>query len=242
MQNSKVWVLFLAGMMALGLTACGENRIPEMSDTDFEAVGEYAAITLMKYDAGHRSRLVDLSLIKDDTEDIEEIKDNTEQEPSGMEPVDDAPVINKETESSGNIVAAPEEVLDLPETISLVYEGQEVCEKYPDTDEKEYFIITPDAGKKLLVLKFSLKNTSDEDVTADILGEECKYKITVNGSGYQTLITMLDNDLSTFSEQIPAGESREVVLLAQIEESIEEPVASELTLKSESKTYTISLQ
>ena len=79
-------------------------------------------------------------------------------------------------------------------------------------------------------------------MTADILGEECKYKITVNGSGYQTLITMLDNDLSTFSEQIPAGESREVVLLAQIEESIEEPVASELTLKSESKTYTISLQ
>lgn len=239
MQNSKVWGLFLAGMMALGLTACGENRIPEMSDTDFEAVGEYAAVTLMKYDAGHRSRLVDLSLIKDDTE---EIKDNTEQEPSGMEPVDDTPVINKETESSGNTVAAPEEVLELPETISLVYEGQEVCGKYPDTDEKGYFFVVPDTGKKLLVLKFNLQNTSDQDVAADILGIRCKYKMTVNGSGYQTLMTMLDNDLSTFSEQIPAGESREVVLLAQIEESMEEPVASELTLKSESKTYTISLQ
>ena len=45
-------------VMALGMTACG-NEIPDLTEAESQRVGEYAAVTLLKYDANHRSRLVD---------------------------------------------------------------------------------------------------------------------------------------------------------------------------------------
>ena len=41
-------------VMALGMTACG-NEIPDLTEAESQRVGEYAAVTLLKYDANHRS-------------------------------------------------------------------------------------------------------------------------------------------------------------------------------------------
>ena len=49
-------------VMALGMTACG-NEIPDLTEAESQRVGEYAAVTLLKYDANHRSRLVDPEIV-----------------------------------------------------------------------------------------------------------------------------------------------------------------------------------
>ena len=49
-------------VMALGMTACG-NEIPDLTEAESQRVGEYAAVTLLKYDANNRSRLVDPEIV-----------------------------------------------------------------------------------------------------------------------------------------------------------------------------------
>ena len=65
-MKKKGFALLITICMIFGLSACGENVIPEMTDEELQAVGEYAAITLMKYDANQRSRLVDIALLEEE--------------------------------------------------------------------------------------------------------------------------------------------------------------------------------
>ena len=49
--------ILLAGSV---LTGCGDKIVPLTQDQE-QLVGEYAAVMMLKYDAKHRSRLVDLA-------------------------------------------------------------------------------------------------------------------------------------------------------------------------------------
>ena len=48
--------------MMLSMTACG-NEIPDLTEEESQRIGEYAAVTLLKYDANNRSRLVDPEVV-----------------------------------------------------------------------------------------------------------------------------------------------------------------------------------
>ena len=58
-MRKKVCMISMAAAVTLGMTACG-NAIPDMTEAQMQAISEYAAITLLKYDVDHKSRLVDL--------------------------------------------------------------------------------------------------------------------------------------------------------------------------------------
>lgn len=238
MKKKKGLALLIAAFMILELSACGENVIPEMTEEELQAVGEYAAITLMKYDANHRSRLVDISLLEE--EEPEPVVPTVPEEPEGMKPVADTPIVNQaETQNAYSM----EEVMGLPNGITVSFTNYAFCAKYPDTGENDYFAVTPSAGRKLLVLKFSLDNISGQDVDVDLLSAGCIFKITVNGDySRRTLTTMLLNDMATYMGTVPAGGSQEVVLVIEAEEERLENLSSiVLNLKNESKTYTIQL-
>ena len=64
-KKTRNWKLLPAAFLILALTGCAENQIPDLTADQEKAVGEYVALTLMRYDAGHRSRLMDLSLYQD---------------------------------------------------------------------------------------------------------------------------------------------------------------------------------
>ena len=61
-NKKKIVCGALLCVMALGMTACG-NEIPDLTEEESQRVGEYAAVTLLKYDANHRSRLVDPEIV-----------------------------------------------------------------------------------------------------------------------------------------------------------------------------------
>lgn len=241
-MKKKGLAILLTICIAFGLSACGENVIPEMTDEELQAVGEYAAITLMKYDANHRSRLVDISLLEE--EKTEPALPTPTVEPAdkeeGMKPVDDTPIANQAEKENAYSM---EEVLGLPDGITVSYVNHEFYKKYPEDGENDYFAITPSTGKKLLALTFALNNISGQDRNADLLSAGCIFKITVNGDyTRRALTTMLPNDMSVYAGTIAAGESQEVVLLIEIEEDRVENLSSiVLNLKNESKTYTIQL-
>lgn len=236
MKNMK-WTAFPVVMaLVMSLTGCAENQIPTMTDEQIYEVSEYVAITLMKYDANNRSRLVELD--EDDFIEKEPVV-TPKPEDSGMKPTDDTPVIDNTPD--GESEEPVESVLALSEGLQLTYVGHEVQKTYPEDIAASYFSISAAEGKQLLVLRFDLGNISQNEVSVDLLSSDESFMVTVNEEySRRALTTMLDNDLSTYVGNLKANESKEVVLIIEVDEALANAITS-ITIKvqNESKKHTI---
>lgn len=238
-MKKRIILTLTAAMLVLELAGCGENQIPEMTDEQTQMIGEYTAITLMRYDASHRSRLVDYTLLMATPDPEQTPEPVPTKEPGGMDPVDDTPVIGASGQAgssgSGNIV----ETLGLPEGISITFLDYALHNNYPEGDA--YFAMTATEGKKLLVLSFSISNSSGQDQAVDLLHAADEFRITVNGDfTRRALLTGLESDLSTFEGTVSAGESTTAVLVIEVDSSVAENITSILVnVKNDSKTCTI---
>lgn len=230
----------IAAAAVLGLTGCAENQLPELTEEEIRAVGEYVAITMMKYDINHRSRLMELTVI--DPESVTPSETDDSEQSVGMRPVDDAPVVNApEKEKEEAPAYTVEDVLALPEGISLTFQGQTVCESYPE--ESDFFSMGASDGKKLLVLDFLLKNEGGAEQTLDLLAQNARFTITINGEySRNALATMLLDDLATFEGTLAAGDSAKAVLVVEVEDSMAGEIASvSLKVKKDEKACAIEL-
>lgn len=238
-MKKRVLMFLTAGMLILGLAGCGENQIPELTDDQMQLMGEFTAVTLMRYDANHRSRLVDYSLLLGANEPEIEPEPLETQKPAGMDPVDDTPVIGENNQAGAS--ASVEETLNLPSGINVTYVGHALYDSYPEGEEA--FIISAAEGKKLLVLSFSVSNTSDQDQFVDLLHIKPEFRITVNGNyTRRALMTLLENDLSTYVGTVTADQSTTVVLVIEMDGETAGNITSiTLNLKNDSNSCTIPL-
>lgn len=244
MRTKKFKAGLAAAVICLGLTGCGENAIPELTASEMQTIGEYTAITLMKYDASSRSRLVDLPQKVEPTvpEPVETEPPQETEEPSGMGEVDDTPVTDvSQQEEPGSM----EDMLELAEGVSAGYVDAELCDTYPDGEEFGSFAMHASDGKKLLVLRFCFSNGTDQEQTVDIASQkELNFRITVNENYKRNAMTvLLPDDMTALRETIPAGESTEAVLIIEVEQGTMEEISSiSLNLKNDVKSYTIQLK
>ena len=166
-MKKKIVAALLTGM-ALMMAGCG-NAIPDMTDEQLQAVGEYTAMLLLSHDVNYRSRLVDIeTLITEEAGPFEqETPQDTpapEETPApgnvGMDPTQDTPVIDL-TGEQGNeeqSVVSLEEALGLSGQLTLSYTGHEITDSYPqDESAEEYFTVDAEDGNQLLVLHFTLQ-------------------------------------------------------------------------------------
>lgn len=237
--------LAVAMLGSIILTGCG-NMIPEMTKEEEQAVGEYAAMVLLKYDANHRSRLVDLSLIEESEEEnhggIEE--PIATPAPIVIEEAPSVPVINPAGDAQSS-VSSISQFFGLPDGVTVDYKDMKVCDSYPDDGQTGgFFSLDASAGKKLLVLGFDLTNNSGVEQSIDILDKSPVCKVTVNGSYTRTaLMTMLTNDLSTYIGNVGAGVTEDVVLLIEIDQDMADNVNTiSLTLKNDTDTFAAALK
>ncbi len=230
-------------LLLTGLTGCAENQIPELRQDEVQAVGEYVALTMMKYDINHRSRLMDLTLLEESVLGEDPSASPEPEEVTGMAPVDDTPVVELDSDGTQGTASActPEEVMGLPEGLELAYVAQEITDSYPAGEE--YFALNASAGKKLLVLHFSLTNPGSEEQEVDILSSGAVFNVTVNESySRRALTTMLLDDMGTYRGSVPAGGNVEVVLVIEVEEEISGQISSViLKVKNEEMTSALKL-
>ena len=238
-MKKRVLMVLAAGMLMFSLAGCGENKIPELTDDQMQTMGEFTAVTLMRYDANHRSRLVDYSYLMTTPEPEMEPEPLETQKPAGMDPVDDTPVIGNDTPTGAS--ASVEETLDLPAGINVTYVDHALYSNYPEGEDA--FTVEATEGNKLLVLNFSISNTADQDQLVDLIHIRPEFRITVNGDyTRRALMTLLENDLSTYTGTITAGGSTTVVLVIEVDGEIAENITSiTLKLKNDSNSCTIQL-
>lgn len=230
--------------MALGMTACG-NEIPDLTEDESQRVGEYAAVTLLKYDANNRSRLVDPAIViaKLEKEAAKEARRQenaqTEEQPAGSTASEiEAPTAQED------ITTSLEDFFGLAEGMTLTYRDYQIADSYPeDGSTDDFFALDASAGKKLLVLNFELTNGTDQEENIDFLSAASRYIITVNDSTRgNALTTMLPNDMSTYAETMAPGETQGLVLLLEVNEDVANAIQNiSLRLKNASNEYTIQL-
>lgn len=239
-KRVKTYGMVLIAVMFL-LTGCGNqisNQIPNMTDEEAEMIVNYAVGLLMKYDANKNSRLVDLTEIT--TQEVKETEPlTTEEAPSGMLPVEDTPIKEKDNVAKLSL----EEVLGMPEGVTVTFLEDNIMDSYPQVNggEEVYSSIDAVNGKKLLVLSFQIDNQSQTEQQIDIFSKNPKFKVLSNNMSKRTLITLLTDDLSTYVDTIPSGENRKVVLVVEVEESITENITS-LLLYAESDAKSTTIQ
>lgn len=232
-------------MLVLVMTGCGESTIPELKDDELKAIGEYTAFTIMKYDANHRSRLVELKE-ESPSEEMEAEAPDLEQMPEeskqvGMDPTEDTPIVgeNNATVSYNNI----EEALGLPDGLTLVYKGEYFCTTYPEDSGKDMFSVTASKGNQLLILSFDVLNSSNDILMIDIYDRNISAQADINDSIKRwSMQTMLLDDLATAKESIESGQTKEFVLLFEVDESMDSINSLKLNLKNESIKYTIHIK
>lgn len=230
--------------MALGMTACG-NEIPDLTEEESQRVGEYAAVTLLKYDANNRSRLVDPEIV------IAKLEKDAARETGRQE---NAQTEEKPAESNTSEIEAPaaqediaaslEDFFGLAAGVTLTYKDYQVADSYPeDGSADDYFALDASTGKKLLILNFELTNGTDQEENVDFLSTASRYIITVNdGTRGNALTTMLPNDMSTYVETMASGETQGLVLLLEVNEDMANGIQNiSLRLKNASNEYTIQL-
>lgn len=247
-MGKRRYAVLLIGA-ALWLAGCG-NEMPDLTEEQLEAVGEYTAQLLLSYDRNYQSRLVDVELLE--TQEVSEVQETPQEPPqetpapeeSGMDPVEDTPVVNLGEGSSGQSTVSLEEALGLQTSMTLTYTGYEILDSYPgDASAEEYFSIDAGTGSKLLVLHFTLQNQGEGTETADTLHQKSVIKVSVGGISTYSLTTLLENDLSIYQESLNPGESRETVILAEYDAQTLQDVASvEISVKNEDKNATIRLE
>lgn len=217
MRKQRIFCSILITGLVL-LSGCGS--LPELTQEQENAIVEYAAGLLIKNMKDYDSRLVDLSLY----DEVEESTETPDEEPEGMDEIADTEVIDKvEDESYGSF-----DSLLVPEGVTITYDGYRIADTYPDTgDQNPFFALDATEGNRLLVLQFTLTNTTSEEKEIDIFGKLPKCVVTINDTTQGiTLSTMLLDDLSTYVGTLAAGEEVPVVLLAEMETSTLEQIGS----------------
>ena len=105
--------------MMLSMTACG-NEIPDLTEEESQRVGEYAAVTLLKYDANNRSRLVDPEMVIAKLEK-EAAKEASQEEEKAEETGSTGTTEVTMPTAQEEITASMEDFFGLPEGVSITY-------------------------------------------------------------------------------------------------------------------------
>lgn len=232
----------LLGIMAF-VSGCS-NEIPELNENDQEAVVEYAADIVKKYDKRHVGRLKEVT--QEETAAEKETAAESEQaapspEASSLQPDPDVEIIDPFGGSGVPAEVSLENFLQM-DGVTFTYTGYETLQSYPPAGDGVYFSMNATPGTTLLVLKFTANNQAGEDRELDMLGTGVRFRVTVNEETKNALSTMLLNDLATYKGTLEAGGSTELVVVREIPE---EQAASidglSVIAKSEDTTATISL-
>lgn len=218
-------------------TGCGA-ALPPMTEAQEEAIAEYAAALVMRHTRDYSSRLVDLSLYEEKAPEPEEPE---EPEQGGMDETADTPVVDNSSEET---VYTSIDSLLVPEGVSIIYTGSQILDSYPAGEEADpYFALDASTGKKLLVLMFAVQNTTGEEKSLDVFSVAPRCMVKINDTEKTHIVsTMLLDDLSTYVGSLQAGEEIPLVLLAEIDNTLETIEKLELIVGTASGSAVALLQ
>ena len=210
MKKGKI--IGVLAVSACMLTGCIDS-MPDMTEEQSELVAEYAADMLLKYSPNYHYRIADEEEVASAEAEMETSQEEETMQEESQPSQDLSQTGSGETVSVGAETSVEDgSEYDLAaffgmDQFSIMYASCEITDAYPNAESGVGFSVTAPQGYNLLVLHFDVENLGEEAAQCDLFDQISKVTVNVNDAGYvQALGTLLTNDLTTYMEDIPAGE------------------------------------
>jgi len=239
----------LIGMIAITaglLTGCIDH-MPEMTEEQSALIAEYASDLLLKYSPNYQYKLADeedfieeASVIEETTEEVMTEEVTEEQSLETVETIEVSVKTKEEIENLLDVTDIAEvdvaEVFEV-EDVKIRYMDMEICSDYPQGESGNGFSMSAMEGNSLVVLHMLIENTSEAVITCDLFEKDFDISMNINGGNFKKASqTLIVNDFTTYMEEIPAGESREAVIVVEMNEIAENEMNSCMLRISTDKT------
>lgn len=250
MKKKKIlgFAAFSFGSLFL-LSGCG---MKELTDAESRVIASYAADVLLSYDASYEKQFViEASDVTDppaEAEDLEQKKtekpakknnENTATQPS-QEPTQQLSTqIPQQPDVADQPDNTPQEAAMTPakvaevfglKNIEITYKGYEVMQKYPAADDAQLtFQMQASEDHKLVIFSFDLTNVGSESANCNLIGQNLKFRMSVNDVYINAQKTLLQDDLSQLNIVLQPQETRRGVIVCQVPSDFE-PQTENLSL------------
>lgn len=242
----------IIGVLAISacmLTGCIDS-MPDMTEEQSELVAEYAADMLLKYSPNYHYRIAD----EEEVASAEAEMETSQEEETTQEESQPSQELSQTGSEESVSVGAETSVEDGSEydlatffgmdQFSIRYASCEVTDAYPKAESGAGFSVTAPQGYNLLILHFDVENLGEEAAQCDLFDQINKVRVNVNDAGYvQALSTLLTNDLTTYMEDIPAGEVADAVVAVPVEQTdLDEIQTAVMRITTQDSVVNISLE
>ena len=213
-----------------------DDQIPDLKEDEMKMVEEYAAHLLLKYDENYkaavlsseamqaeRERLMRLAAVQAEIRKMEEERAAREAEEKPAEGSSSEGSQDGEggKKQSGPVFTDIDDFFGL-DGLEIEYSGFLAAKAYPDQlDTNDWQgVVTATNGNSLLVFRYTVTNTTAEDKYLDMVSLSPRFTFRINDSfSKASMMTVLLNDLAGYRDTVPAGESREAVLIVEVTEA-----------------------
>ncbi|MBP5159298.1 MAG: hypothetical protein ILP10_03260 [Lachnospiraceae bacterium] len=211
-MKRKYLILSVVLCVLLTTAGCSLSKIT-LTEKESDAIAEYAAHLLLKYDRNYKPRL----MYREDYE--AEVERRAEEERAKEEPeVTEAPepTVTPEpepTEGTDPSVTPEPEPEPEPEpqyelgdmfpikNVKISYEGYETLDEY--VTGTEYFPLTAPEGGKILLLKFALANGASKEKKLDTGKLHLTYMLELeDGERLEAKTSLLENDIQFINTKV----------------------------------------
>ncbi len=242
----------IIGVLAISacmLTGCIDS-MPDMTEEQSELVAEYAADMLLKYSPNYHYRIADEEEVASAEAEMETSQEEETTQEESQPSQDLSQTGSGETVSVGAETSVEDGAeYDLAaffgmDQFSIMYASCEVTDAYPNAESGVGFSVTAPQGYNLLVLHFDVENLGEEAAQCDLFDQISKVSVNVNDAGYvQALSTLLTNDLTTYMEDIPAGEVADAVVVVPVEQTdLDEIQTAVMQITTQDSVVNINLE
>ena len=214
-------------LAALLLTGCGDE-LAVLTESEEFIVVNYSAGTLAKHNSYQQEGLTMVYPREEEdvfSEDEEEQKPEETKEPeaetegeSGGEAQDG----QTEEEETSTAVSFTEALAVPGEGFS--FKDYSVSSSY---QQGEYFSLDAAEGNTFVILNVNMTNTGTEAAACDLLSQQPIFTLSINEeAGVKNEITMLENDLSTYTGTLEAGQTVAGILLFEVPAASAESISA----------------
>ncbi len=223
----KKWLSLLMLSTCVFLLA-GCNDVKDLTDDETKLIAEYAAGLLLEYDVNYVDRIEEGDKAAQEmTEEASTEQDDTQEVTAEEQSEEDT---EDNTSAEERIVGSEGDIAKIAGIagVSVSLKDYQIVDRYPETKEEDTLVDVEAAdGYKLLVIRFKVRNTTEDVVNVSLIDKQLEYHIVCNGvDTAEPMLTILMNDLGTLETSIQPGEEQEAVLLFQISDNMKEQLES----------------
>lgn len=240
MKRNRI-VALIAILSMITLTGCMD--MSDLTEEQSDLVAEYSAGVLLRYSDRYERRLITKEQLEKQGEEIEEVSSTSTEEATPTSATD---VSTDGTTTDGN---SEPEVTEIPgvsvndfyhlDGVTVAYDSYQFVDKY-GTDSQ----IRADKGETLLVVSFSLKNTSGKTKNVSLLDRtDISYTLDVDGSQYEPGLNILENGGMNFlSTKLKSGKKEKAVLIYRMDQAQKNAASITLTIADGNQQSKVTLR